>query len=237
MATSRRAASSRPRREPHFTPALFDYLRDLAKHNDRQWFEQNRERYEAHVKLPLLRFVSDLGPALARVSRSFVADPRPVGGSMFRIYRDTRFARDKSPYKTHAAAQFRHRDSTGDVHAPGFYLHLEPGESFGGGGLWHPEPADLAKVRDRIVAKPKEWGGIVKGGKVEILGDRLKRPPAGYDAGHPHVEYLKHKDYYAGGDLTDRDVVAPDFLERYVEVLRGASPLVRFLCQAVGVSF
>jgi len=233
---SRRAAAPRTRREPSFTPALFDFLRDLAAHNDRAWFEANRDRYEQHVRLPLLRFISDLGPALAKVSKSFVADPRPVGGSMFRIYRDTRFSKDKSPYKTHAAAQFRHRDASGDVHAPGFYLHLEPGEPFGGGGLWHPEPADLSRVRERIIAKPKEWAGVVRGG-VEILGDKLKRPPAGFDPAHPYIEYLKYKDLYVGGDLTEREVCSADFIDRYVDTCRNAAPLVRFLCKALDVSF
>src|SRR6185503_15346549 len=177
----------------HFTPALFRFLADLKRHNDRAWFQSNRERYESAVRLPLLRFIADLAPLLRKTSRQFEADPTPVGGSMFRIHRDTRFSKDKSPYKTHAAAHFRHRASRDDVHTPGFYLHLEPGRSFAAAGLWRPEAASLKKVRDAIVRQPGKWRQARAG--LALEGETLKRPPRGYDAEHPHLEDLKRKDF------------------------------------------
>ncbi len=140
----------------HFSPELFRFLRELAKNNSRDWFQANRQRYETALREPCLRFISDLGPPLRKISRHLVADPRPSGGSLFRIYRDTRFAKDKSPYKTHAGMYFPVRGGK-DVHTPGFYLHLEPSACFAAAGLWHPDSAALAKVREAIVARPAGW--------------------------------------------------------------------------------
>ena len=133
----------------HFGPELFRFLRDLVKHNDREWFAKHKARYEEHVRDPMLRFIEDLGPVLQEIAPRFVADPRPVGGSMFRIHRDTRFSKDKSPYKTHVGIRFPHKAGK-DVHAPGFYLHLEPGQVFFGCGVWHPDGATLARIRGSI---------------------------------------------------------------------------------------
>jgi len=119
---------------PHFTRALFDFLRDLKKHNDRDWFAGNKNRYMQDVQDPFLQFIGDFAPRLKQISRAFVADKRKMGGSMFRIYRDTRFSPDKSPFKTWIAARFPHearRKVEGGV--PGFFLHIGPGDSFGGG--------------------------------------------------------------------------------------------------------
>ena len=141
-------------------PELFAFLRDLREHNDRAWFAANRERYEAHVLDPLLQLIADFAPRLREISPEFVADPRPAGGSLFRLHRDTRFSRDKTAYKTNAGVQFRHAAGR-DVHAPGFYLHLEPDAVFAAAGLWHPGPTELGRVRDAIVARPDEWGRLV----------------------------------------------------------------------------
>ena len=137
--------------EPSFTPALFSFLRDLAANNDREWFSANKSRYIAEVQEPALAFVEDLGMRLPEeVSPHFVADARANGGSVFRIYRDTRFSKDKTPYKTHTGIQFRHERSR-DVHAPGFYLHLEPRNVFMACGCWHPE-RDTLHASEEIAA-------------------------------------------------------------------------------------
>lgn len=149
---------------PHFTPELFRFLRELKRNNTREWFLANKERYEVFVRAPFLRFVGDFGPLLRRISPQFVADPRPVGGSLFRIYRDTRFSKDKRPYKTQVAAHFPHGAAGKDVHAPGFYLHLEPGGCFAAAGLWHPDPPALAEVRDAIVERPAAWRAVLRRG-------------------------------------------------------------------------
>ena len=218
----------------HFTPELFRFLRELKRHNDRAWFQANKRRYEDHVRNPMLQFIADLGPKLGAVSRHFVADPRPVGGSLFRIHRDTRFAADKSPYKTHAAAAFRH-ESRGDTSQPGFYVHLSPGESFVGAGLWHPDAAALTEIRNAIVAAPEQWKRATA--KIEVDGEARKRPPRGYDPDHPLIDDLKRKDFTTGKPFTDARVCAPAFLDAVAAEYRRAAPLVAFLCRPLGLSF
>ncbi len=171
----------------YFSPRLFQFLRELRLHNDRGWFEANRERYEGDVREPMLRFISDLGRPLRAISPNITVDPRPVGGSMFRIYRDIRFSKDKSPYKTNIGAHFPHAAAGKDESAPGFYVHLEPANSLGGGGLWHPDSRTLRKVRDRIAAPAKEWKAVRATG-IAIEGDALKRVPPGY----AHLARLRH---------------------------------------------
>src|SRR5258708_18376241 len=139
-----------------FSPALFDFLRELRANNDREWFQRNKERYESDVRAPALQFVTDVGPRLRTISKHVVADPRPVGGSMFRINRDIRFSTDKSPYKTAVGMSFGH-DHGRDGPAPGYYLHLEPGESFAGGGVHMPDTATLNLVRAASVADTRGW--------------------------------------------------------------------------------
>ena len=225
---------------PHFTPSLFAFLRELSRNNNREWFLANKARYERDVRDPLLRFIEDFAPHLRRISPHFVADPRPVGGSLFRIYRDTRFSRDKRPYKTVAAAQFRHEQGK-DVHAPGFYLHLEPGNVFAGAGLWHPDAETLRAVRDAIVERPGAWKRAVSGKtfreRFELGGNALKRPPRGYDPEHPLIDDVKRKDFVAMTAFAASEVFEPDFLERYAEVSRRTRPFMRFLTGAVGMSF
>jgi uncharacterized protein (TIGR02453 family) len=225
---------------PYFDAALFRFLRQLETKNNRQWFQENKNRYERDVRDPMLRFISDFGPRLGRISRHFVADPRTSGGSMFRIYRDTRFSKDKSPYKTGAAAQFRHQDGK-DVHAPGFYLHLEPGNVFAGFGLWHPASPTLSKVRDAIVDDPARWKRILSSAAFKshcrLTGEMLKRPPQGYDPEHPLMEDLKRKDFVAVTPFSERQACSADFLDRFTKACRTASGFVGFLTRAVGLLF
>lgn len=217
---------------PWFTPALFKFLAELKDNNSREWFMDNKARYEEVVRDPLLTFIMAFGAPLSAISRHCVADPRPSGGSMFRIFRDTRFARDKSPYKTNVGAQFRHALCTRDVHAPGFYLHLEPGGCFTAAGLWHPDPAALKQVRDRIVAKPREWKALRAAG-LEVLGDSLVRVPQGFDAAHPLAEALRLKDFYTHAPFTQKQVCAGDFLEVFTQACERNAPLMKFLAKAM----
>jgi len=213
-----------------FSPELFRFLRDLAKNNSRGWFQSNRERYETVLREPCLQFVSDLGPLLRGISRHLVADSRPSGGSLFRIYRDTRFSRDKSPYKTHAGMYFPVRGGKG-VHTPGFYLHLEPGSCFAAAGLWHPDSAALARVREAIVARPARWKGARSG--LSLEGDSLRRPPRGYDPNHPFIEDLRRKDFISSVRLSEKEVTSPRFLSDFVATCRKMSPLPKFLAAAL----
>ncbi len=224
----------------HFQPQLFRFLRDLKANNSRSWFLENKERYEREARRPLLQFITDFGPRLRRISPNFLADPRPVGGSMFRIHRDTRFSRDKSPYKLMVAAQFRHVKAK-DVHAPGFYLHLEPGRVFAGAGLWRPDGTAAAKVRAAMVNNPAAWKRAVSGGvfreSCTLEGESLRRPPRGFDADHALIEDLKRKDFIAVRQFTRIEVCSPDFLAHYTRTCRSMAPLMKFLTKALGLGW
>jgi uncharacterized protein (TIGR02453 family) len=174
---------------PAFSRDLFRFLAELEGHNDREWFLDNKARYQELAEAPMLAFIGAVGQRLKHISPRFVADPRRVGGSMFRIHRDTRFSANKAPYKTWIAARFRHRAAAEGLDVPGFYLRLSPDGSRGGGGIHHPETPTLTKIRTRMVTRPGDWAAVRRR-TPEILGDRLSRPPAGFDRAHPHVEDL-----------------------------------------------
>ena len=220
----------------HFTPALFDFLRELRVNNNREWFMANKARYEQDARDPMLRFITDFAERLEKISPYFRADPRPVGGSLYRIYRDTRFSSDKRPYKTMVAAHFRH-EAGKEVSTPGFYLHLEPDNVFGGAGVYQPDGATLTKIRSAIVDKADNWTAAVNNKRflehAELTGERLKRPPKGFPPDHHHIEDLKRKHYIAVTTFTEADAVSPGFIDRYAETCAACGSLVRFLTQAV----
>ena len=221
-------------------PALFDFLRELKANNERPWFEENKARYRAEVQGPMLDFIQAFAAPLAEISPHFRADPRANGGSLFRIYRDTRFSKDKTPYKTNVGAHFRH-EAGKDAHAPGFYLHLEPGVCFAGCGVWHPDSPTLGRIRDAIVERPEEWTRITTGDDFcrtfRLAGEALKRPPRGYDPEHPLIEDLKRKDFVAIADIPEEDALHPDFLGRFAKLASAGGAFTAFLCKAVGVPF
>ena len=225
---------------PYFTTKTFRFLKDLAENNSREWFKANQARYEAEVREPALDFIASFANPLARISPHFVADTRKVGGSLFRIQRDTRFSSDKTPYKTNTGLQFRHEQAR-DVHAPGFYLHIEPGNSFMGVGLWRPETQAAYAIRERIDAEPKEWSAATRRKRfTEVFslgGDSLKRPPKGFDNDHRFIDDLKRKDFIASARLSQRAVTADDFPSQFSESCRRAAPFMAFLCAALDVGF
>lgn len=224
----------------HFQSQLFRFLRDLKANNSRPWFLENKERYERVARQPLLQFITDFGPGLRKISSNFLADPRPVGGSMFRLHRDTRFSRDKSPYKLMVAAQFRHMKAK-DVHSPGFYLHLEPGRALAGAGLWRPDGAAAAKVRTAMVDNPAAWKRAVSGRRFRefctLQGESLLRPPRGFDPKHALIEDLKRKDFLAVRQFTQAEVCSADFLALYTGICRSMAPLMKFLTQALQLAW
>jgi uncharacterized protein (TIGR02453 family) len=221
---------------PHFTPALFGFLRDLERNNDRDWFAAHKARYVAEVRDPMLDFIAGFAPHLKLISTRYVADPRANGGSLFRIHRDIRFAKDKRPYKTNAGAHFRH-EAARDAHAPGFYLHLEPGGVFAASGVWHPDGPALAKIRDAIAGDAGAWrrvtSGKALGARGELAGESLKRPPRGYDTDHPLIDDLKRKDFFALARYSEEESCAPGFMDEFAQTCRTFSPLTRFLTRAL----
>jgi uncharacterized protein (TIGR02453 family) len=223
----------------YFTPAFFDFFRELKRNNTRPWFEKNKARYEREVRDRLVTFVLAAGPRVRKISPHVVADPRPVGGSVFRIYRDIRFSKDKTPYKTAGAVHFPHERR--DAAAPGFYLHLEPGGVYSGVGIWHPENAALGRIRDAIVAEPDRWLKI-KNAKLfknalKVEGRSLKTVPRGYDRDHPLAEDLKRTDYTAGHTYSEKQACTSDFLDRFIDNCRAAVPFTKFLTDALGLPF
>lgn len=222
-----------------FGPEFLGFLTDLRKHNDRAWFQVHKDRYEAVVRDPFLRFIADLGPRLGTLNLPFVADPSPVGGSMMRIYRDVRFSRDKSPYKTAVAAHFS-LAARKSAAFPALYLHLEPGKSSVGGGIWRPEPPTLRKIRNAIVRDSQRWQRITSHrafrSTYTMSGDSLKRLPAGFDPDHPSAADLKRKDFIVGSRLDDREITSRDFVASVIARYKTALPFMRFLAESVGVS-
>jgi len=218
-----------------FGRELFGFLADLEDHNDRDWFAANKARYEADVLEPSLAFIEDFEPRLREISPHLRAEAKRVGGSLFRIYRDTRFSKDKTPYKTMAGIYFRHERSK-DAYAPGFYLHLAPGDVFGGAGIWHPDTKTANAIREAIVADPDGWTRATDGVDM-AMGERLKRVPPSFDKEHPHAEDLKRKDFAGMVRFSEAEATGPDFLDRYARACESLSPLMAFLCRAVGVPY
>jgi uncharacterized protein (TIGR02453 family) len=218
----------------YFTPELFRFLSRLKRNNNREWFLRHKDEYETSVRQPALRFIEAFAAPLRELSAYLVADARPTRGSLFRIYRDTRFSNDKRPYKTHVAMRFSHRGK--DVHSPGFYLHLEPGSCFAASGLWHPEPPTLLRVRTAIVERPEEWRAVRK-----LLNwddaSKLSRPPRGFCSDHEFVEDLKLRDLGCAIEFTDKQVCSARFMAIVTSACRTMSPLASFLSSALGLSF
>ncbi|MEN8007296.1 MAG: DUF2461 domain-containing protein [Candidatus Krumholzibacteriota bacterium] len=229
--------SALPKAADHFTPAVFKFMRELEANNNRDWFAANKDRYLSDLKEPALRFIVDFGAPLVKISPHFKADPRPNGGSLFRIYRDIRFSKDKRPYKDHTGLHFRH-EAGKSAHTPGFYLHLQPGNCFVGVGLWRPDSPTLKLIRDALVADPGLWKKAVGGKKFrddfQVSGDSLKRPPKGYDPEHPLIDILKMKDFTAYSSLTQKQVTSPGFLDEFARLCKAGGSLVKFLCEAIG---
>ena len=224
----------------YFNSDTFLFLEDLAVNNNREWFQENKQRYEEHIKDPAMCFIGDFGAVLKKISKHFSADPRPVGGSLFRIYRDVRFSKDKSPYKTNTGIQFRHVQGK-DAHAPGYYLHLEPENVFAAVGIWHPDSETLAKIREAIAERPSDWKRAARGklfrSRFELSGDSLRRAPKGFEPDHPMIEDLKRKDYIGKAPLSQEEVTGPKVVKTFEEICRAGSSLVRFLCAALGLPF
>lgn len=234
-----------------FSPAFFDFFRELSENNEKEWFEANRDRYEDDVLAPSKTLVLAFRPHLTDISPHFRAEPRVRGGSLFRIHTNRRFNPDRPPYKDHAGIQFRHSDSR-DVHAPGFYLHLAPdtkqspyseeGHScFIGMGIWRPAPEALLAIRESIVEDPDAWMEATRNDTftrhLELGGTSLKLGPRGFDRGHPLIDDIKRKDFIAAITLGEEDVLADGFVETFAERCREGSSLVRWLCGALEVPF
>jgi uncharacterized protein (TIGR02453 family) len=223
-----------------FPTETLKFLRQLKRNNNRDWFQKNKARYEAAFIEPSLAFIAAMDAPLKKISPSFTAIPKKTGGSLMRIYRDSRFSKDKTPYKTNIGIHFRHETGC-SVHAPGFYLHIEPGSVFLGVGIWHPESKPLLKIRQTISEKSDDWKKVRDNRAFrrhyELSGDSLKRPPQGFSADDSMIDDLKRKDFIGVCELDEAAIHEKSFVKDATAIFRSASPLARFLCEAVDVAF
>ena len=225
----------------YFSDASFRFLRALARHNDKTWFTANKQKYEDHVRQPFLRLLTDLQPDLAALSTEFRSDPKTVGGSLFRIYRDARFSNDKSPYKPWQGARLYHQRRK-QVPAPSFYLHLQPDACFVGAGLWHPEPVTQRRIRQFIVDNPGGWKATAHAPKFRArfdFGDNemLARPPRGFPADFEFIEDLKHKNFVFLRALDNETVTGTRLRQVLAADLATLAPFVDYLCAALDLEF
>lgn len=223
-----------------FHPHTVQFLDELSSHNNREWFAKNKSRYVSDVLGPALQFIEAMQQPLASISPHFLAVPKRVGGSLMRVYRDTRFAKDKTPYKTNVGIHFRHERGK-DVHAPGYYIHISPEECFVGCGVWHPDSKTLAKIRKTIHKDQAGWKRASRGkaflNYYELKGDSLKRPPKGFDAEHPLIVDLKRKDFIAFSELSYDDLFDKEVVRICTARLRAGKPLMKYLSEAIGLKF
>ncbi len=220
----------------YFTADSLKFLRQLSQHNNRDWFAIHKTDYEVTVRTPALQLITDLADDLAAISPHFLAQAKKSGGSLMRFYRDVRFAKDKRPYKTNIGIQFRHALGK-DVHAPGFYVHIEPDNCFVGAGIWRPDATALGKIRDVIAEYPGKWQDAIRGKHFkqhfELGGESLKRPPRGYAKDHPMIKDLKRKDFIAITPLDNEQILNPRFRKLVLDRFHAADDYMRFLCKAL----
>ena len=227
-------------RSAGFTAETLAFLNELSANNNREWFKANKSRYEELVLDVALRFIQSMQDPLAEIAPKFIALPTRVGGSLMRVYRDTRFSRNKTPYKTNIGIQFRHQRAK-DVHSPGYYVHIEPQEVFIGVGMWRPDSDPLRGIRNRIAAKPAEWKRIIADPKFkrqfDFGGETLTRPPRGFDKDHECIEDIKRKSFIAVKHMPVEDCLSPKFQAKVETAFKTGTPYMQFLCKAVGVPF
>ncbi len=230
--------------QSYFSPKVFSFLRELADNNEKAWWEQNKERYIETIREPAKAFIEDFGPRIQAISEHFIADTRTNGGSLMRPYRDARFSKDKTPYKTNVGIQFRHEQGK-DVHAPGFYIHLEPGGCFAGIGMWRPETKVARQIREHIYEHPADWKKAAKYKRFANVWDmmsddddaHLKRVPREFDPEFPFADDLRLKTFIAGSKLSQKDVTSADFDAELAKRFKVGSDLNRFLCEAIGLPY
>ena len=226
-----------------FHPAAFQFLRDLARHNQREWFEAHRGVYERELREPMRRLVEVLDARLGRIAPEIVGDPRR---SMFRIHRDVRFSADKSPYKTNAGAWLYHRGAgrkvgrEGEGGGAGFYFHVDPFTCFVAGGIWMPAPPALRRIREAIAAQPAALARLTR---VEAFRRRfdgvteevkLRRVPRGFPSDHPAAEWLKLQSFTARASIERGVVTSPRLVAALCRDFALLLPLVRWLNHALG---
>ncbi len=224
-----------------FSPELIRFFAELEKNNSKKWFNEHRDIYEQHVKQAMLNFVSAMGERFAEISPEIVADPR-INGSVYRIYRDIRFSKNKLPYKTHTAAVFYHR--YGKKHEfPGFYFQISHKGITWAAGHFKISTEQLERIRNFLGRNPQMWKAITEESQFvqrfgSVYGEKLQRPPKGFDASHPAIEALKLKQFLIRyEEPPESHLNDPGIVEQTLRIYQDAAPFVEMLCIALGIPF
>ncbi len=210
----------------------FRFLKDLKKNNDRAWFLDNKSRYET-ARADFEAFLDELLTGIAKFDAG-IAHHR-AKDCIFRIYRDVRFSKDKSPYKTHLGAYISPAMKKSDIHSrAGYYIHIEPGASILAGGAYMPQGEWLKAIRQEIDYNAGTFKKIVNNHEFkaifgELEGDKLKRAPKGYTPDHPEIELLRYKSFLAVHKCDDKTVISKDFMQQCISVFKTLFPLNEFL--------
>ncbi|OUT61542.1 MAG: TIGR02453 family protein [Rhodopirellula sp. TMED11] len=225
---------------PYFSEDLFQFLAELEDNNNRPWFNENKPRYREQIIDPAVAWLETLQKPLAKAAPLIVVNAKGYGGSIMRVYRDTRFGGNKNPYKTNVGISLRH-ESAADIHAPGLYIHLEVHECFFGAGLWRPSAQPLRQIREAIVNNPAVWKRAKNAKRFRdaftIVGESLKTAPRGYPKDHPLIEDLRRKDFIAVSPLSFDQVTGSDLTETIIGLVKASRPWMNFLCDSVGLDY
>jgi uncharacterized protein (TIGR02453 family) len=218
-----------------FPPEALSFFRRLKRNNNRPWFQKHKDEYEENVRFPMQCLIAGLGPRMADVAPDFDFDPKK---SIFRIYRDTRFSNNKTPYKTNIAAYFQARGKKSPAERPGLYVGIELGEIFIGGGLYMPSGDQLKSIRQSLVEHPDEYLSLIEnpGFKKmfgEVMGDKLVKAPLGYPKDHPMIAHLRLKQFFVGVELGEGECLKPRFADTVAKYFAGTMPFVRWLEKAL----
>lgn len=215
----------------HILPATLSFLNDLKSNNNRDWFGDNRARYEASQQ-NAADFSDELLKQMATHDDLSTASGK---ASLFRIYSDTRFSKDKAPYKTHWG--MRYSRST-DFLRGGYYFHLEPGNSFAGGGFFGPNPDDLRRIREDIDLNYEDWNKLFSNKQLaatfgELRGEQVKTAPKGHDKNHPGMKWLKYKQFILRHEFTDKEVLGPDFAMKLSNTFKDLRPFFDYMSEVL----
>ncbi len=209
------------------------FLKQLKKNNNREWFAEHKSEYEDYVKFPMQLFIAAMKEPLEEFAPEIDVNPKK---GMFRIYRDVRFSKNKDPYKTHVAALF-HPKGHWEERA-GYYVHIEPGNIYVGGGIYMPDAAQLKNIRAAIAGRSKEFLAIVENKTFKkqfggVQGEKLQRAPLGYPIEHPMIEWLKHKQFYTGVEWNETECLTPKFVDKVAKLYKELHPFIKFMNDAL----
>jgi uncharacterized protein (TIGR02453 family) len=225
---------------PGFPNDTLEFLDELRDNNTRLWFNENKSRYEASVLEPSLHLIRCLEKPLSKASPFLDVVAKKVGGSLMRIYKDTRFSTDKTPYKTNIGIQFRHAAGK-NVHAPGIYVHIEPSNCFVGAGVWRPDSTAINSIRSYIEHNESAWKRAVEkrpfSTQFSLYDDRLKSAPRGYAKDHSMIMYLRLKSFLGMASLSREQIESDELIQAIPALVRAARPLMVTLCEALELPY